>query len=209
MTDDEWIMTRAQSYHDTAACWRPDRFAKERKEGELFCGENYRMPELCAAVAIAQMRKLDWVNESTRNLYNQLKEEIKLPSCAKWVEPKDADGVCGYSLGILFQTSEQAEKAITSGLGLGGLAAAETKGARDWHVYWNWEHVLEKKSATKEGCPFTCPHVEKLPDYSKDMCMKTKDIMLRLAVIGISPDKDAKWVEETAGKLNAGFRELF
>jgi hypothetical protein len=155
------------------------------------------------------MRKLDWVNESTRNLYNQLKEEIKLPSCAKWVEPNDADGVCGYSLGILFQTSKQAEKAITSGLGLGGLAAAETKGARDWHVYWNWEHVLEKKSATKEGCPFTCPHVEKLPDYSKDMCMKTKDIMLRLAVIGITPDKDAEWVEERAGKLNAGFRELF
>ena len=32
-TDDEWLYTRAQSYHDTAACWRPDRFARERREG--------------------------------------------------------------------------------------------------------------------------------------------------------------------------------
>ena len=56
-TDDEWLYTRAQSWHDTAACWRPDRFARERREGELFAGENYRMSELQGAVAIAQIRK--------------------------------------------------------------------------------------------------------------------------------------------------------
>ncbi len=66
MTDDEWLYTRAQSYHDSGACWRPDRFAKERRPGELFCGENYRMNELSGAVAVAQMRKLDWINEKAQ-----------------------------------------------------------------------------------------------------------------------------------------------
>jgi dTDP-4-amino-4,6-dideoxygalactose transaminase len=56
VTNDEWLSTRAQSWHDCAACWRPDRFASERREGELFCGENYRMSELQGAVALAQIR---------------------------------------------------------------------------------------------------------------------------------------------------------
>ncbi len=56
-TNDEWLYTRAQSWHDTAACWRPNRFGQERQAGELFCGENYRMSELQGAVALAQIRK--------------------------------------------------------------------------------------------------------------------------------------------------------
>ena len=116
-TDDEWLYTRAQSYHDAAACWRPDRFERERKEGELFCGENYRMPELCAAVALVQLRKLDKINARTRAIYHQLRREIQLPRGAKWVEPLDPDGVCGYSLGILFASNADAVKAAQAGIG--------------------------------------------------------------------------------------------
>lgn len=209
MTNDEWTYTRAQSWHDTAACWRPDRYARERKTGELFCGENYRMPELCAAVGIAQMKKLDWINESTRSVWKQLRSEIKLPSCAKLVESNDEDGVCGYTLGILFETTGQAVKAINAGIGLGGLAAKDTKGVRDWHVYWNWEHILEQKSVTPEGCPFKCQHIGKAQAYSVDMCPKTKDIMRRLTTIGISPAQDEEWASETASKITKELKKLF
>jgi len=209
LTNNEWLYIRAQSYHDTAACWRPDRFARERKKGELFCGENYRMPELCAAVGIAQLRKLDWINERTRAVWKQLRKEIKLPSCAKFVECNDENGVCGYNLGILFETSEQAVKAINAKIGLGGLAAGDTRGVRDWHVYWHWEHVLEQKTPTEDGCPFKCPHVSQLPKYSPDMCMKTKNIMLRLATIGISPACDSKWAKKRAKELTAELNKLF
>jgi len=208
LTDNEWLYTRAQSYHDTAACWRPDRYAQERKKGELFCGENYRMPELCAAVGIAQMRKLDWTNEATRSIWKQLRSEIKLPSCAKWVKPNDEEGVCGYALGILFENAEQAHKAISAGVGLGGLAAKDTKGVRDWHVYWSWEHILEKKSATKEGCPFTCSQVSKLPEYSDNMCPKTKEIMMRLAVIAITPADTQETASKKAKAISAKFAEI-
>jgi len=209
LTDDEWIYTRAQSYHDTAACWRPDRFARERKQGELFCGENYRMPELCGAVGIAQLKKLDWINDNCRKAWKQLRSEIKLPANAKWTECNDPDGVCGYNLGMLFDTTEQAVTAITAGIGLGGLAAGDTKGVRDWHVYWNWEHILEQKTATPEGCPFSCSHVSKLPAYSPDMCPKTKDIMRRLATCGIGPVYNADEVSKRAAKLSADLKKLF
>ncbi|MHC4873971.1 MAG: hypothetical protein ACYTFY_19145, partial [Planctomycetota bacterium] len=82
-------------------------------------------------------------------------------------------------------------------------------GARDWHVYWNWEHILEQKTATKEGCPFTCPHVEKLPDYNVDMCPNTKDIMMRLGVININPGLDSEWVSATAEKLTTELEKMF
>jgi dTDP-4-amino-4,6-dideoxygalactose transaminase len=209
MTDDDWFYTRAQSYHDAAACWRPDRYAKERREGELFCGENYRLSELNAAVAVAQLRKLDKINDATRAIYHQLREEIQLPSCAKWVEPNDRDGVCGYQLGILFDTSEQAVETINAGIGIGGLAAGATKGVRDWHVYWNWEHIMEQKTLTSEGCPFKCPHVKNLPEYSVDMCPKTKDIMMRLGVIGIQSADTPEWASEFAAEVNAKLKELF
>ena len=197
-TDDKWLYIRAQSYHDTAACWRPDRYARERKPGELFCGENYRMSEMSAAIGLAQLGKMDWINESTRKIYNQLREEIELPNWARWIEPNDAEGVCGYQLGILFNTREASSKAVTAGIGIGGLAGSGTQGARDWHVYWNWEHVLEQKTATSEGCPFKCPHVRQLPQYSEDMCPRTKDIMLRTGFIGIQPTDTPGWASQFA-----------
>jgi hypothetical protein len=155
------------------------------------------------------LKKLDWINERTRTLWKQLRSEIKLPSCAKFVECNDENGVCGYTLGILFETSEQCIKAINANIGLGGLAARDTKGVRDWHVYWNWEQILEQKTATEEGCPFKCQHVSKLPAYSTDMCPKTKDIMLRLTTTAISPAYDSAWASATASKLTNELKKLF
>jgi dTDP-4-amino-4,6-dideoxygalactose transaminase len=209
ITDDEWLHTRAQSYHDTAACWRPNRFARERRPGELFCGENYRLSELNAAVALAQLRKLDGITRRTKAVYDQLRRAIKLPKCARWVAANDPDGVCGYTLAMIFDNTEQALKTMQADIGIGGLAAGNARGARDWHVYWNWEHILEQKTLTAEGCPFTCPHVKQLPRYSADMCPRTRDIMLRVGMIRITPADTKPWAAAYAKQVNAKLAELF
>ncbi len=209
LTDDEWLYTRAQSYHDTAACWRPDRYARERLPGELFCGENYRMPELCAAVGIAQLRKLDWINERTRRAWTRIRAEARLPGCARWVEANDENGVCGYTLCMLFETAAQAARAVQAQIGLGGLAAGDTRGVRNWHVYWCWDHILEQKTATPEGCPFTCPHASRLPKYSPDMCPTTRDIISRLVTLGITPAMTDEEASARAVKLTADLAALF
>ena len=206
-TDDDWLYMRAQSYHDTAACWRPDRYARERKEGELFCGENYRMPELCAAVALAQLRKLDAINRATRTIYHQLRREIALPAGARWVDPLDPEGVCGYTLCVLFASQADAVKGAKAGFG--GLAGGEARGARDWHVYWHWEHILEQKTATPEGFPFRSPYVKRLPAYSPDMCPRTRDLMTRVGMIGILPTDTPEWASAYAGELNQQLAKAF
>jgi len=207
-TNNEWFYTRAQSYHDTAACWRPNRFARERKSGELFCGENYRLSEMAGAIGLAQLRKLDSMNNSTRRSYHQLRRETVLPKGVKWIQPNDPQGLCGYVAPLLFDEFKSAQKAIKGNIGLGGPAGGGAKGARDWHLYWYWEHIIEQKTVTAEGCPFKCPHVKKLPKYSADMCPKTKDIMMRVGLINIMPNETASDIRKKAKDLSVNLAKV-
>ena len=192
LTNDEMTYTRAQNHHDTGACWRPDRYAKERMGGELFCGTNYRLSELEGAVNLVQLQKTDEVVEGFRD--NKLRIVSKLRRYKDITPQKvnDYDGEMGYRLALFAPTPEEAKK-IASALGAEGVggwargAGTEEQAARDWHIYSYWEHILEQKSATEEGCPFTCPYYKaELPPYSQDMCPQTLDLLSRVVAVSIS-----------------------
>lgn len=208
LTDDEWLYTRVQSYHDTAACWRPDRYGRERRAGELFCGENYRLSEMAGAIGLAQLRKLSATHEATHRNYHQLRAEAKLPKGVRWIEPADPKGVCGYSAAMLFDSFRLAHQAITANIGIGGPAGGGVQGARDWHLYWYWDHILEQKTATAEGCPFKCPHVKQVPAYTTDMCPRTKAIMMRVGLLGLTPADTSETVSHLARDLSANLARV-
>ena len=208
MSKDDYFDTRAQSWHDTAACWRPDRYARERREGELFCGENYRMSELEGAVALAQLRKLDWIVETTRKNWDLFHEMVKLPAGVRWVRSNDDSGVCGYQAPMLFDDQELAVRAQTAKI-IGGSALRETKGVRDWHLAWCWEHIIDQKAATDEGCPFKCPLNPDFPKYTVDSWPETKRIIGHMGVIGgINPFMSEADVRAKCDAINAGFAKL-
>ncbi len=200
---DEWLYTRAQSYHDTAACWRPDRYGRERKEGELFAGENYRMSELQAAVALAQLGKLDYLVDNQIKNYRRIIAGLDLPKGIRLIKDNDPKGGCRTTMGILWpsrEIGEYAGKALTAEGISGGTHNTEV---RDWHVYKYWEHILEKKTATKEGCPYTCPyHKGKLPEYSTGMCPKTLDYLSRTTFISINSEMTEEECKQVADGIN-------
>ncbi|HOJ31321.1 MAG TPA: DegT/DnrJ/EryC1/StrS family aminotransferase [bacterium] len=202
---EEWFYTRAQSYHDTAACWRPNRYERERKEGELFAGENYRMSELQAAVAYAQIKKLGNIVENLRKSYKKIVSKLDLPEGVRTLKDNDPDGGCRYVLGLLWQDKEMANAARDALKAEGIWGSTHDTDVRDWHVYRYWEHILEKKTATKEGCPYTCPYYKgKLPDYSPDMCPNTIDYLSRSLFVGISPhfsDEDCQQIAHGINKV--------
>ncbi|NLF92884.1 MAG: DegT/DnrJ/EryC1/StrS family aminotransferase [Oligosphaeraceae bacterium] len=203
LTDSDWYCMRAQSYHDTAACWRPDRFGKERQPGELFCGENYRMSELASAVALAQLRKLDWIISSCRRNCSLIRANCPLPAGVKWLECADPDGICGYTLPLLFADKEFSFRAQNAKI-VGGNAGDATRGVRNWHMAWHWEHILEQKTATAEGCPFQCPLANAVPRYHADSWQQSRDIIHRMGTISVSPHLTADECKDLGAKISAG-----
>ncbi|MEN6547335.1 MAG: DegT/DnrJ/EryC1/StrS family aminotransferase [Armatimonadia bacterium] len=207
-TDDEWLDTRAQSWHDTAACWRPDRYAKERRPGELFCGENYRMSELAAAVALAQLRKVDQRCADWRRAKQAIISRLQPHPGLQLQTSHDPNGEAAYTFTFFapdVDTAQKVREALAAeGIGAGGGYSDQI---RDWHVYSYWEQIMEQKTATSEGCPFTCPLYQgKLPDYSPDMCPNTLDWLSRAVRMGIDggwTEGDCEQIAEAINKVSA------
>ena len=209
-TDDEWLYTRAQSWHDTAACWRPDRFARERREGELFAGENYRMSELEGAVALAQIRKTDAMLAGYRRAKKLIKDGIDKSPCVRFRRLTDEQGDTAICL-ILFLpnagvTHQAIEAMHAEGVPAGGVYDSKV---RDWHIYTYWEHILDKKSVAKDGLPWSAVPAAELPKYSRDMCPRTLDLLGRSIHIEINHNYSDEDSNAIALGINKVLRRLF
>ncbi len=185
-TDDSWLHTRAQSWHDTAACWRPNRFASEQQEGELFCGENYRMSELQGAVALPQIRKTDMMLDGYRLAHQQIKDAIDpVPGMTFRRVPDEAGDTC-IALVFFLKNAATTKDAMLAmqeeGVPAGGIYDQKV---RDWHIFTYWEHILERKHVAPDGLPWSAVPADELPRYSKDMCPKTLDLLSRAIMIDI------------------------
>ncbi|MCD6120944.1 MAG: DegT/DnrJ/EryC1/StrS family aminotransferase [Spirochaetales bacterium] len=180
--------TRAQAYHDVAACWRKDRFAPPEFPGEIFFGVNFRMSELTGAVALAQFHKLDSIIKRMRKNKTIIKEAIKDIKGMEFREVNDEDGDTSVALIFYLPDSGKVEKFINT-LNAEGIDAAGiyNKGVPDWHVYHHWVILHNKMMPTKKGCPFNCPLTQPAPQYDPDACPKTKDYLGRSVHIDIPP----------------------
>jgi len=209
-TDDAFLNMRAQSWHDTAACWRPDRYAAERREGELFCGENYRMSEMQGAVALAQLRKLPGHVSRLQAAKRKVRDRIVEREGLALRRRPDAQGDASTAI-VMFGPSPEVALEIMAAMGERGVGAGGRfdQTVRDWHVYNFWEHILEQKTVTDEGCPFTCPYYEgTLPEYSPEMCPQTLDLLGRSMHLGVSEDWTDEEAERIADAINGAVEEV-
>jgi len=206
VTDDPILYDRCMSYHDTAACWRPDRFAEQRYEGELFCGTNYRMSELTGAVMLAQLRKLDTLLLRMRTNQRRIADQIKDTKGIKLRPVYDAEGDTGICL-MFYINDKEKVSLFADALAAEGVPASGVynSGLPDWHIYSHWKHVIEKKSATPEGCPWTCPyHTGEEVQYSADMNPNTLDYLSRVIHLDIPPkmtDEDCDLIAKAINKV--------
>jgi 8-amino-3,8-dideoxy-alpha-D-manno-octulosonate transaminase len=206
VTDDEMLYIRAQNHHDTGACWRPDRYGKERMPGELFCGTNYRMSELEGAVNLWQIRKAPARLARHRQVYRQIVARLRPHRDIVPQQVRDLEGHVGYSLCFFAPEAAHAHRLVEALRAEGVDCAVFTAGgARDWHIYRYWEHILEQKSATPEGCPWTCPYYAgPLPPYSEDMCPRTLDLLSRGIRLGLSE----WWTENDCAQIAAAINKV-
>lgn len=170
ITDDDDLYERAFGFHDQGH--KPRRLGTEIGH-RVIVGMNFRLNELCAAVALAQVRKLPNMVDVLREKKAKLKAQLTDLKGVKFRRIND-EGECATMLTLLFDTKERAEA-------FAAKIRQTTLANSGWHVYNNMEQILEYKTAAKSiydilGKDVKCkPH--SLP--------KTDDILERAVNISV------------------------
>ncbi len=144
-----------------------------------FVGLGFRMTELTAAVLLAQLRRLDTIIRHLHANKKRFKEAIADIRGLEFRELPDPEGELATLLTVFFPSEEIARKVA---------AELETRVVADsgWHVYSNMEQILEKRTITPEGCPFTCPLYKGGEiKYAKGMLPQTDALLNRAINISI------------------------
>jgi len=204
-TDDKRLYTRAQNWHDCAACWRPDRFAEEQEGEDLFCGENYRMGELAGAVALAQIRRAEQILAGYRRAKARIKQGIERVGGLSFRRITDEAGDTSICVIFFLKDIDTTRKALTAmqaeGVPAGGI---HDKKVRDWHVYNYWEHILKTKSVAPDGLPWSAAVEGTLPKYSPDMCPRTLELLSRAVMVDVNcnySEQDCDAIAEGISKV--------
>jgi len=199
-TDDEELMKRMLMYHDPSYLdidgigYRDPGLFKLR-EGEIpITGINCRMNELVAALGLAQL-KLDMIlNMARENKRRVMKgiEDLGL----KFRDVPDPEGEAAMNITFFLPPAKKAQefaKALQAENIDAGVYYEPGVTKRDLHIYSCWDTILHKKTISATGCPYTCPFYVRAggreggPEYTRDMCPKTLDLLSRAVRIPLGP----------------------
>lgn len=131
VADDRELYERAFGFHDQGHT--PNRAGLEVGNRTIL-GLNFRITELAAAVALAQLRKMDDITRTLREKKARLKNAIGRIEGVRFRTLHDPDGECGTLCTVIFDSTERAYK-VAHTLG------TKTIGQSGWHVYANMEHI--------------------------------------------------------------------
>ncbi len=162
ITNDKSLYEKAFGMHDQGHS--PNRTGVEVGNRSLL-GLNFRLNELTAAVAIAQLKKLDKIVSVLRQKRSMFKSLITEAKGFRFRTLNDPEGDCGTLCTVIFETVEKAAK-VSAALG------SKTVEKSGWHVYANMEHVLAHLKSIGQ------PH-------TKGSYPKTDDILSRSMNISI------------------------
>ncbi len=197
-TADETAYKRFFGFHDQGHS--PNRMGVE-VGNRAFVGLDFRMTELTAAVLLAQLRKLDVISGRLHANKDRFKAAIADIEGVDFRELPDPRGECATLLTVFLPTEEIARKVAGE---LGTRVIADS----GWHVYSNMEQILEKRTITSEGCPFTCPYYKgPEPKYYKGMLPQTDDLVSRAINISIGVS-DGGLGSAFGVTMNDGFPEV-
>ena len=162
ITNDKDLYERAFGLHDQGHS--PHRASVEIGHRSIL-GLNFRVNELLAAVALAQLRKIDKIISTLREKKNKLKKMISDIDGFKFRTLNDPAGECGTLCTVIFDSAEKAAK-VAKTLG------TTTVDHSGWHVYANMEHV--------------CRHLSQIGQPSgKGAYPRTDDILSRAINISV------------------------
>lgn len=200
VTDDSVAYQRCLMAHDSAI-----RFWQGDSSIPSFPGENFRLSELAAALAVAQFGKMPAILARLRAIKARVVGQIRHVPGLTLQDVPDPEGDCGVTL-IFFLPSADKAKQFSAALKAEGIpnGTMYDNTIPDRHIYRNWDYVLSKRGATGAGCPWTCGAYHGNVEYSPDMCPRSLDYLGRAILIGFSQ----RMTDEHADLIAAGIRKV-
>ena len=198
ITNDEELYKRAFAIHDQGHL--PLRQGVEQGNRTVL-GLNFRMNELTAAVAGAQLKKIDYIKERLQENKKYLKSILSVVKEIKFRRILEEEGDIGTLLTFYMPTVGSAGK-------LAQKLNCTTIAKSGWHVYNNMVHFLNQNTVTDEGCPFTCPYYEaESVKYTKGMLPHTDDLLERAINISVGVS-DAGLGSNYGIRINSSKKEI-
>jgi 8-amino-3,8-dideoxy-alpha-D-manno-octulosonate transaminase len=206
ITNDKRMWERANQVAECGGLWRPERFAPPRYDNELFCGSNYRMGELEAAIDVVQMKRMPATVKRFHDVKMRVLSHLKP---FKEIAPQrinDPQGEVGYMYRFFPATVELAEK-IAAALQAEGVSCG-TRGRNpgpDWHIYSYMYPVVLQAGPNGPECVYTCPHYTKKggkATYGRGQCPVADDLFDRVVNVNLNQWYTARDCRNIANAIN-------
>jgi 8-amino-3,8-dideoxy-alpha-D-manno-octulosonate transaminase len=194
VTNQYSIWQRALMLHDPVAGSR-----NHFPEDEILWGVNYRMSELTAAVALAQLNRLEDLLASLRARKHMLVSGLSSLLTEKGLSFQrlpDPEGDNAIAF-ILFARDRSQALRLSQALKAENIAASviyhpETP---DYHIYTHWLPLVKHRSWHASGEPWSS--AQKLPSYRPEVCPRSLDLLGRAIHMHVDPHCSNQDIEET------------
>lgn len=176
-TGDRRLHERAVIYHDGSGTGGRQDFAEAP-----FLGQNYRMPELCGAVALAQLGKLGGLLQRLRDSAAAIRAGLADLGVQLRHLP-DPVGDCGLAV-VFFLPDPAAKARVLAALRAENIAcgALWNPGSTDPHVYTGWQALLQRRTHHGAWTPAVAPD-----SLRPDACPRSLALLDRAVHLDIHP----------------------
>lgn len=210
LTNNKRLWERCNVTVEAGGLWRPERFAPPRYKGEIFCGLNYRLSELEAAIDAVQLTKMAGIGRRFRAVKRRILQRLGTYSEIVPQKLNDPDGEIAYQLRFIPKTKPLGRQ-IVRALQAEGIGASSRAGSRkpDWHQYSYMYPVTLQVTPTEEGCPFRCPiYLDAGGDAhtSRGDCPVADDLFDRVIIIPLNQWYSAADCRNIADGINKVLR---
>lgn len=198
VTNNDKLYERAVRYHDQGMFREREGFLAMKAEDDIFIGQNYRMSEVTAAIAVEQLKKLDYITSSMKKIKSMIKEQVKGIDGLSFRRINDEQGDASNALLMLLPTVELADK-FRAALSAENVATGWLYGGRPVYML---PQIFNQKTVDANGFPFN-QFPEKVV-YTEDMCPYAAEHMPKNAMISLSPaftEKDAEDIVKAIRKV--------
>jgi perosamine synthetase len=191
------VITNSADLADRMELFRDKGWQTRGEAGQrryVFLGLNYRMNELTAAVALAQMRKVEQVVRARSRVGDRLTELIAdLPGLNP--APVTEGGSHSYWAYPIQVTGRDAET-FARALRAEGLSCGW--GYTGKPIYLCADALCEKRTFGTSGYPFTAPYCRTTVEYAPGLCPVAEKELLETVVLGPHEGWQQEDVQEAA-----------